>query len=94
MLDWRTVGFGDVVRNVDETVRDPLTCDLERIVGLEHIDPESLRIKRWGLIADGTSFARKFVAGGIGALYQLGERGDTRAGAELTFWRTTISPES
>lgn len=53
--DWRAVSFGDVVRNVDEAVRDPLTCDLERFVGLEHSDPESLRIKRWGLIADVTS---------------------------------------
>lgn len=53
--NWRTVRFGDVVRNADEAVRDPLTCDLERFVGLEHIDPESLRIKRWGQIADGTS---------------------------------------
>lgn len=62
---WHTVCFGDVVRNVDEAVRDPLTCDLERFVGLEHIDPESLRIKRWGLIADGTSFTRKFTAGQV-----------------------------
>ncbi len=62
---WRTVRFGDVVRNVNEAVRDPLTCDLERFVGLEHIDPESLRIKRWGLIADGTSFTRKFTAGQV-----------------------------
>lgn len=62
---WRTVRFGDVVRNVDEAVRDPLACDLERFVGLEHIDPESLRIKRWGLIADGTSFTRKFTAGQV-----------------------------
>ena len=62
---WRTVRFGDVVRNVDEAVRDALTCDLERFVGLEHIDPESLRIKRWGLIADGTSFTRKLTAGQV-----------------------------
>lgn len=61
-VNWHTVRFGDVVRNVDQAVRDPLTCDLERFVGLEHIDPESLRIKRWGLIADGTSFTRKFTA--------------------------------
>jgi hypothetical protein len=26
--NWRTVRFDDVVRNVDEAVRDPLTCDL------------------------------------------------------------------
>lgn len=63
--NWHTVRFGDVVRNVDEAVRDLLTCDLERFVGLEHIDPESLRIKRWGLIADGTSFTRKFSAGQV-----------------------------
>lgn len=62
---WRTVRFGDVVRNVDEAVRDPQTCDLERFVGLEHIDPESLSIKRWGLIADGTSFTRRFTAGQV-----------------------------
>ena len=30
---WRTVRFGDVVRNVDEAVRDAQTCDLERFVG-------------------------------------------------------------
>lgn len=46
-------------------MRDPQSCDLERFVGLEHIDPESLRIKRWGLIADGTSFTRKFTAGQV-----------------------------
>lgn len=62
---WRTVRFADVVRNVDEAVRDSQTSDLERFVGLEHIDPESLRIKRWGLIADGTSFTRKFTAGQV-----------------------------
>jgi hypothetical protein len=53
--DWRTVRFGNVVRNVDEAERNAQSCDLERFVGLEHIDPESLRIKRWGLLADGTS---------------------------------------
>jgi type I restriction enzyme, S subunit len=63
MHAWHTVRFGDVVRNVDEAVRDPQTCELERFVGLEHIDPESLRIKRWGQIAEGTSFTRKFTAG-------------------------------
>jgi type I restriction enzyme S subunit len=62
---WRTVRFGGVVRNVDEAVRDLQACGLERFVGLEHIDPESLCIKRWSLIADGTSFTRKFSAGQV-----------------------------
>ena len=55
---WRTVRFGDVVRNMDEAVRDPLTLRPGTLVGLEHLDPESLRIKRWGTDADGTSFMR------------------------------------
>jgi type I restriction enzyme, S subunit len=54
-----------VVRNINDNVRDPLSSDLERYVGLEHLDPESLHIKRWGLIADGTTFTRQFVAGQV-----------------------------
>jgi type I restriction enzyme, S subunit len=59
------VFFGDVVRNVDESIRNPQTCGLERYVGLEHIDPESLHIQRWGLIAEGTSFTRRFRKGQV-----------------------------
>lgn len=62
---WPLTLFGDVVRNVNDNVRDPLSSDLERYVGLDHLDPESLHIKRWGLIADGTTFTRKFVAGQV-----------------------------
>lgn len=62
---WRTVRFGDVVRNVDVVERKPLENGLERFVGLEHLDPESLHIKRWGNIAGGTSFTRKFVKGQV-----------------------------
>ncbi|NMC55467.1 MAG: hypothetical protein GYA48_17730 [Chloroflexi bacterium] len=59
------VTFGDVVRNVDETVRDPQNSGLERYVGLEHIDPGSLHIQRWGLISEGTSFTRRFRKGQV-----------------------------
>jgi type I restriction enzyme S subunit len=62
---WQKVPFGEIVRNVDESVRDPQSCGLERYVGLEHIDPESLHIQRWGLIADGTSFTRRFRKGQV-----------------------------
>ncbi len=62
---WRKVAFGDVVRNVDETIRDPQNSGLERYVGLEHIDPESLHIQRWGLISEGTSFTRRFRKGQV-----------------------------
>ncbi|RJQ42314.1 MAG: restriction endonuclease subunit S [Anaerolineaceae bacterium] len=65
ITDRQTVTFGDVVRNVDESVRDPQNYGLERYVGLEHIDPESLHIQRWGLISEGTSFTRRFRKGQV-----------------------------
>jgi len=62
---WRVVRFGGVVSNVDVSERQPLEQGLERFVGLDHLDPESLHIKRWGLIEEGTSFTRKFVSGQV-----------------------------
>ena len=35
------------------------------IVGLEHIDPEDLRIRRWGLVEEGTTFTNYFRAGQV-----------------------------
>lgn len=62
---WRMVRFGDVVRNVDINERDPLAKGLERYVGLDHLDPESLHIRRWGMIEEGTTFTRTFVDGQV-----------------------------
>jgi len=60
---WGTVKFGDVVKNVNLVERDPESDGIDRIVGLEHIDPENLHIRRWKSPEDGTSFTRKFIAG-------------------------------
>jgi type I restriction enzyme S subunit len=60
---WKMVKFGEVVQNANLVKRDPEANGVERIVGLEHIDPENLHIRRWNSIADGTSFTRKFVLG-------------------------------
>ena len=60
---WNMVKFGDVVKNANLVERDPEDNGIERIVGLEHIDPENLHIRRWNSISDGTSFTRKFVPG-------------------------------
>jgi len=57
------VKFGEVVKNANLVERDPEANGIERIVGLEHIDPENLHIRRWNAVADGTSFSRKFVPG-------------------------------
>jgi type I restriction enzyme S subunit len=61
--DWRIVKFGDVVKNMNLVGRDPKANGISRIVGLEHIDPENLHIRRWKTPEDGTSFTRRFVPG-------------------------------
>ncbi|NNN09794.1 MAG: hypothetical protein HKL85_11475 [Acidimicrobiaceae bacterium] len=61
--DWRKVRFGDVVSNVNEVVRDPSALDIERSVGLEHLDPGELAVTRWAAIEEGTSFTRRVQSG-------------------------------
>jgi len=60
---WKMAKFGEVVKNANLLERDPEANGVEKIVGLEHIDPENLHIRRWNSVADGTSFTRKFVPG-------------------------------
>lgn len=63
---WRTVRFGEVVRDVNEAERNPLDAGLERFVGLEHIEPENLHLKQWGLLADSQiSFTKRFHKGQV-----------------------------
>jgi type I restriction enzyme, S subunit len=60
---WQRVKFGDVVKLNTDRSADPLADGLERYVGLEHIEPEDLRIRRWGLVAEGTTFTNRFRPG-------------------------------
>lgn len=60
---WKIVKFGDVVKNANLVERDPIASGIDKIVGLEHIDPENLHIRRWNSPEDGTSFNRKFIPG-------------------------------
>ena len=46
---WKMVKFGEVVKNANLVERDPEINGVERIVGLEHIDPENLHIRRWNI---------------------------------------------
>lgn len=60
---WKHVAFADVVRNVNETVRDFDAAGIDRIIAMEHMDPSELKISRWGLIKDGTTFTRRVKPG-------------------------------
>lgn len=62
---WTKVKFGEVVRLCKDRSPDPLADGLERYVGLEHIEPEDLRLLRWGLVADGITFTSRFKPGQV-----------------------------
>lgn len=62
---WTRVAFGDVVRPSKARVADPEAAGIERVVGLEHIEPGDLRIRRWGDVADGTTFTTLFRPGQV-----------------------------
>jgi len=56
---WQRVPFGDVVRNVNETVKDAAAVNIDRVIAMEHMDRGELDITRWGDVADGTTFTRR-----------------------------------
>lgn len=62
---WPRVRFGDVVKLNTERSADPAAAGIERYVGIEHIEPEDLRIRSWGLVADGTTFTNYFQPGQV-----------------------------
>jgi type I restriction enzyme, S subunit len=63
---WRIVKFGDVAKEVKGSTKDPLSEGIDRYVGLEHIDSQSVRLSRWGMVEDDNpSFTKKFSAGDI-----------------------------
>lgn len=56
---WQKVKFGDVVRNVNDNVKDPASGGINRVLGLEHLDPGELRIQRWGDVSPELTFTRR-----------------------------------
>ena len=57
---WKRVAFGDVVRRSAARAPDPEAAGFARYVGLEHLDPGDLTIRRWGDVATGTTFTSVF----------------------------------
>lgn len=48
---WQMVKFGDIAKHISRRI-EPTETDLEVYVGLEHLDPDSLKIKRHGVPSD------------------------------------------
>jgi type I restriction enzyme M protein len=51
---WPKVRLGDIVVKTEETQRKPLEAGFDRYLLVEHLDANSLRIRRWGQIDDGS----------------------------------------
>ena len=62
---WTQVAFGDVVQLSRERSTDPESAGLKCYVGLEHLDPGDLAIRRWGRVATGTTFTSVFRPGQV-----------------------------
>lgn len=62
---WQRVKFAEIAECINDRVDDPSAAGVERYVGLEHLDPESLSIRRWGSPEDVESTKLRFKAGDI-----------------------------
>ncbi|TMW74614.1 type I restriction endonuclease subunit S, partial [Thauera sp. UPWRP] len=45
---WKVWRFDQIATNVNERVDNPSESGMEHYVGLEHLDSDSLKIRRWG----------------------------------------------
>jgi len=63
--NWKRVRFGDVVESVTDRVDDPSKAGVDRYVGLEHLDPGSLTITRWGSPSDVEATKLRFRRGDV-----------------------------
>lgn len=64
-FSWPRVPFSTVVRLNTDRVADPAAAGIERYVGIEHITPGDLRVRSWGLVAEGTTFTNHFRPGQV-----------------------------
>ncbi len=59
------VAFGEIADNVTERVDRPAESGVDRYVGLEHLEPGSLKIQRWGSPTDVFGTKLRFREGDI-----------------------------
>jgi type I restriction enzyme S subunit len=45
---WKTWRFDQMATNVNVRIDNPSESGMEHYIGLEHLDPDSLKIRRWG----------------------------------------------
>ena len=63
--NWLPIKFGDVVAEPKESVKNLSDEGIEHVVGLEHIDSESVHLRRSAGIEESTTFIKKFSVGDV-----------------------------
>jgi len=64
-VQWAELAFSRIAINVKERVDDPTTANVDVYVGLEHLDPDSLKIARWGSPNDVSATKLRFRPGDV-----------------------------
>jgi type I restriction enzyme S subunit len=62
---WARVRFEDLAEQINDRVDDPNAAGVDRYVGLEHLDPGSLHVTRWGLPSEVSAQKLRFHPGDI-----------------------------
>lgn len=62
---WRRMKFGAIAECINDRVDDPAAAGVERYVGLEHLETDSLRIRHWGTPDEVESTKLRFRPGDI-----------------------------
>ena len=62
---WKMWRFDQMAVKVNDRIDDPSQANVDRYVGLEHLDPESLKIRRWGRPSDVAATKLLFCKGDI-----------------------------
>ena len=62
---WRTWRFDQIATNVNVRIDNPSESGMEYYVGLEHLDADSLKIRRWGTPDDVEATKQMFKKGDI-----------------------------
>lgn len=62
---WRRMAFASIAENVTDRVDDPSVAGVDRYVGLEHLDPDCLTVRRWGTPLDVKATKLRFRDGDV-----------------------------
>jgi type I restriction enzyme S subunit len=62
---WRVQNFGQIAESITERVDDPSSSGLDHYVGLEHLDPDTPTISRWGSPSEVEATKLRFYPGDV-----------------------------